>query len=100
MDAAIAHGPGLRWALIGPFLSLHLPGGAGGMAHNLQHLGPSTESMWRDLGTVSLSPALNQAIVAGVEDELRGRDLRALLRERDAALVMLLKAKAEVEALP
>src|SRR5690606_31675808 len=28
IDAAIAHGPGLRWALLGPFLNLHLSGGA------------------------------------------------------------------------
>src|SRR3954449_2593358 len=31
VDAAIAHGPGLRWALLGPFLNLHLSGGAGGI---------------------------------------------------------------------
>ena len=100
VDTAIAHGPGLRWALLGPFLNLHLSGGAGGMAHNLRHLGPPTEAMWRDLGTVSLNPALNEAIVAGVDDELRGRDLPTLVRERDAALVALLKTKAASEALP
>src|SRR5258707_2405823 len=32
VDAAIAHGPGLRWALLGPFLNMHLSGGAGGIA--------------------------------------------------------------------
>ena len=28
---AITEGPGLRWALFGPFLNLHLSGGAGGI---------------------------------------------------------------------
>jgi len=50
VDTAIAHGPGLRWALLGPFLNLHLSGGAGGIAHVLEHLGPPIESWWRDLG--------------------------------------------------
>ena len=35
IDTAIAHGPGLRWALMGPFMNLHLSGGAGGIAHLL-----------------------------------------------------------------
>src|SRR6202034_1566437 len=29
--AAIAHGPGLRGSLLGPFMNLHLPGGMGGV---------------------------------------------------------------------
>jgi hypothetical protein len=40
IDTAIAYGPGLRWALLGPFLNLHASGGAGGITHLLQHLGP------------------------------------------------------------
>jgi hypothetical protein len=32
---------GLRWALLGPFVNLHLSGGAGGISHVLEHLGPS-----------------------------------------------------------
>jgi 3-hydroxyacyl-CoA dehydrogenase len=31
IDTAIAYGPGLRWALMGPFVNLHLSGGEGGM---------------------------------------------------------------------
>ena len=34
--------PGLRWALLGPFVNQHLSGGPGGMAHDLEHLGPPT----------------------------------------------------------
>jgi len=39
IDAAIAHGRGLRWGLLGPFLNLHLSGGEGGLRHVLDHLG-------------------------------------------------------------
>lgn len=38
-DAAIAYGPGLRWALMGPHLTFHLAGGEGGMKHFMEHLG-------------------------------------------------------------
>ena len=40
-DAAIAYGPGLRWALMGPHLTFHLAGGEGGMTHFMAHLGPA-----------------------------------------------------------
>ena len=32
IDAAVAWGPGMRWALFGPFMTMHLAGGADGMA--------------------------------------------------------------------
>ena len=38
-DAAIAYGPGLRWALMGPHLTFHLAGGEGGMTHFMSHIG-------------------------------------------------------------
>ncbi|MFX5622494.1 3-hydroxyacyl-CoA dehydrogenase family protein, partial [Acinetobacter baumannii] len=40
IDTAIAYGPGLRWALMGPYLNLHMSGGEGGIGHMLDHLGP------------------------------------------------------------
>ena len=100
IDAAIAHGPGLRWALLGPFLNLHLSGGAGGMAHLLAHLGPPIEAMWRELGSTSLTPALQAQVVAGVAAELAPRDEAAMVRQRDAVLLELLRAKAAAKELP
>ena len=49
IDTAISHGPGLRWAVLGPFVNQHLSGGPGGLAHVLEHLGPPIEAWWRDL---------------------------------------------------
>lgn len=100
VDAAIAHGPGLRWALLGPFLNLHLSGGAGGMRHVLAHLGPSIDRMWRELGTARLTPELNARIVDGVSAELAPRDEAAMVRQRDAVLLDLLRAKAASSELP
>ena len=94
IDTAIAHGPGLRWALLGPFLNLHLSGGAGGFAHMLAHLGPPTEAMWRDLGRVELTPEVSALVARAVAERIGGLDLAAVVAERDAVLVGLLKAKA------
>jgi len=95
IDAAIANGPGLRWAVLGPFLNQHLSGGPGGLAHILEHLGPPTEEWWRDLGRVTLSPELNAKLVSGVDDELAGIDPAELVARRDAVLTTLLAAKAQ-----
>lgn len=100
VDTAIAHGPGLRWALLGPFLNLHLSGGAGGIAHVLEHLGPPIESWWRDLGNVTLNKELNAAIARGVTEELGGVDLADLTSQRDDALLALLQLKADADRLP
>ncbi|MFJ4091762.1 3-hydroxyacyl-CoA dehydrogenase NAD-binding domain-containing protein [Kitasatospora sp. NPDC089913] len=93
IDAAIAHGPGLRWALLGPFLNQHLSGGPGGIAHVLEHLGPPMEEWWADLGTPRLTPALKHAIAEGVDDALAGTTAADLVAERDALLSLLLDAK-------
>jgi carnitine 3-dehydrogenase len=95
LDTAIAHGPGLRWALLGPFLNLHLSGGPGGIEHMLAHLGPPTESMWRDLGRVELTPENSALLVRAVTERIAALDLPAVVAERDATLVSLLQAKAE-----
>ena len=100
IDAAIAHGPGLRWAVLGPFANQHLSGGAGGLAHVLRHLGPPTEEWWRDLGRVHLTPELAEKLVAGIGAELDGTDHDRLVAARDAVLDRLLAAKAVQPDLP
>ncbi len=93
IDTAIAQGPGLRWALMGPFMNLHLSGGAGGVAHVLAHLGGPIEDWWQDLGTPSMTDALRQLVVQGVAQELGERQALDLARARDALLLDLIRAK-------
>lgn len=99
IDAAITHGPGLRWALLGPFLNLHLSGGAGGLRYALDHLGEPIESWWRDLGSVRIDAPLKAELVAGADEELAGRPIEAIVRDRDAVLLTLLRLKTETESL-
>lgn len=100
IDAAIADGPGLRWALLGPLVNQHLSGGAGGLAHTLAHLGPPTQAWMDDLGQPRLTPELSRLLVAGVDEELRGVDQAQLVAQRDDLLVLLLQQKARRTALP
>jgi 3-hydroxyacyl-CoA dehydrogenase len=94
IDAAIADGPGLRWALMGPFMNLHLSGGSGGMEHLLEHLGPAIEDWWFDLGQPTMTHALKSQVVHSVAEAAAGRSGDALARARDAQLVELLTLKA------
>lgn len=101
IDAAIAHGPGLRWALLGPFLNLHLSGGPGGIGGLIEKpLWQATEGMWRDLGQLSVDPALGAQVAEGVAVQLAGRDEAEMLRQRDALLLHLLTWKAGAGELP
>lgn len=100
VDTAIAYGPGLRWALMGPFLNLHLSGGEGGLRHMLDHLGPPIESWWADLGTPHITEDLKATLCAGLDEALRERDRAALAPARDALLAGLIEAKAGKPELP
>jgi carnitine 3-dehydrogenase len=91
IDASITDGPGLRWAFHGPMLTFHLAGGAGGMAHMLDHFGPSLLSPWTRLEAPELTPELRDRVVRGCEEEAGSRSIADLVRERDRALVDLLR---------
>ena len=91
-DAAVAYGPGLRWALMGPSLTFHLAGGEGGMKHFLDHLGPAMQGWMDDLGAPQLNgPDLQKAIIAGVSDEVGSRSIGDLQKWRDRKLIDILK---------
>lgn len=90
IDAAIAYGPGLRWALMGPHLTFALAGGEGGMKHFLDHLGPPMEGWWNTLGSPSLTPEIKDVLTRGVAQEIGGRSYADLVSERDHRLVAIL----------
>ncbi len=100
VDAAISHGPGLRWALLGPLLNQHLSGGAGGLAHVLAHLGPPTQKIMDDLGAPQLTDDLVELLVHGVQDEVGTGDTAQLTTARDRQLVRLLLGKSAEPTLP
>jgi glutaryl-CoA dehydrogenase len=55
LDTVMTESLGPRWATVGPFESLHLGGGPGGLRHMLEHLGPGMQRRWQDLGRPELT---------------------------------------------
>lgn len=86
IDRAVKFGPGLRWAWMGPFETYHLAGGAGGIRHYLDHLGPSQVKRWESLGSPQLTEDLKAKIASGVEAMVAGQSSADLAARRDEAL--------------
>jgi carnitine 3-dehydrogenase len=100
IDLAISSGPGLRWSLLGPFVTQHLSGGDAGLAHVLEHLGPPMVAWWETFRTPAWTPELRALLVAGVDAELDGIDQPAMVAERDHLLEQLVIAKTAAHQLP
>ena len=92
IDAAVSHGPGLRWAFMGPFLTMHLAGGEGGTRGALNHFGPGLERWWADSGTPRLDEDAIEVMSRAVGEMLGGQSIPALAAERDTRLLALLAA--------
>jgi carnitine 3-dehydrogenase len=90
IDASIAFGPGLRWALMGPCLTFHLAGGGGGMAHMLDHFGAALLEPWTRLQAPELTAELRDRMIEGCLREADGRSVAELERLRDGFLAELL----------
>ncbi len=97
VDAAIAYGPGLRWAIMGPHMQHHLAGGDGGIRHHLEHIGPGMQRWWNDLG----APRVTQDVIDRIVDAFElttPRPIETLAAERDALLVSLLETLSRMRA--
>jgi carnitine 3-dehydrogenase len=95
VDIAISAGPGLRWAVMGPHMTLHLGGGEGGMPHMLNQFAPAFESWWSTMTTPPLNEDTCRQIIEGVAAEARGRSIAELATERDKMLLPLLELAAK-----
>lgn len=92
IDLSITEGPGLRWAVMGPMLTFALAGGEGGMAHMLDHFGPSLKSPWTRLEAPELDTELYDAVVTGCDEAAGGRTIADLVAERDQGVIEVLRA--------
>ena len=91
VDKAMASGPGIRWAILGPHLIFHLGGGSGGIKHFIDQVGVSWEKLWTDMACWTSLPAETaDALVSGVEEEAGDRPLQEIARWHDEKVVQLL----------
>jgi carnitine 3-dehydrogenase len=90
IDAAVVYGCGLRWSLMGTFLTFHLAGGEGGMRHMLHQFGPALKLPWTKLVSPELTEELIDKVADGCEAQAAGRSIKELEARRDDFLVELL----------
>ena len=91
LDDAIIYGPGLRWSLMGTFLTFHLAGGKMGMAHMLEQFGPALKLPWTKLKAPILNSKLKNKIINGTKKQSKNRSVENLSNLRDNFLLDLQK---------
>ena len=97
LDRAIEDGPGLRWSLMGTFLTFHLAGGKEGMKHMLEQFGPALKLPWTKLKAPILSKKLSSRIISGTKNQAKGKSVSSISNIRDEYLVELLKLRKKYE---
>ena len=97
LDRAIEDGPGLRWSLMGTFLTFHLAGGKSGMRHMLEQFGPALKLPWTKLKAPTLSNKLINRLVEGTKKQSKGKSVERISNIRDEYLVKLQKLRKNYE---
>ena len=97
LDRAIEDGPGLRWSLMGTFLTFHLAGGKKGMKHMLDQFGPALKLPWTKLKSPTLTKKLVNRLVNGTKKQSKGKSVAKISNIRDEYLVDLLKLRKKYE---
>jgi len=93
LDRAIEDGPGLRWSLMGTFLTFHLAGGKAGMKHMLKQFGPALKLPWTKLKAPKLSKKLSVRVIKGTKQQAKGKSVSTISNIRDEYLVNLQKLR-------
>ncbi len=91
LDDAIIYGPGLRWSLMGTFLTFHLAGGESGMKHMLEQFGPALKLPWTKLKAPKLTDNLKKKIIQGTKIQSKNKSIENLSNLRDNFLIDLQK---------
>ena len=97
LDRAIEDGPGLRWSLMGTFLTFHLAGGKSGMKHMLEQFGPALKLPWTKLKAPNLSRKLINRLIEGTKKQSKGKTVAKISNIRDEYLVELQKLRKKYE---
>ena len=92
VDKAIRAGPGIRWAIMGPYLTYHLGGGKGGIEYIMRHIGVKKAEWLETAATWTMQPeSVVQKAVDGVDDMVGTTGLEELEAKRDEYLIALNK---------
>ncbi len=94
IDRAVWAGPGARWGIMGPFLTIHLGGGPGGLKHQIENIQQAISDLYKSMDDWKFIPyhAAKKAIKQ-VEDLpiVNEKSFQELVKWRDDKLVKILK---------
>ena len=97
LDRAVEDGPGMRWSLMGTFLTFHLAGGKAGMKHMLEQFGPALKLPWTKLKAPKLSKKLSNRVISGTRQQAKGKSVATIAKIRDEYLLNLQKMRKKYE---
>ncbi len=92
VDTAIASGPGLRWAVMGPTTLFHLGGDEDGLQTFCDRYTDSFNRWWDDLGDPRLDAETTARLVQGVADAGLAGHVTELSEVRDERLAEVIAA--------
>ncbi|MEN8406361.1 3-hydroxyacyl-CoA dehydrogenase NAD-binding domain-containing protein [Acinetobacter seifertii] len=96
VDIAITSGPGLRWALFGPYINMELANQKG-FKEAIHHLGPPMTEWWNDMQAFQHSDETTEVLEAQTKELLNHYKHVDLSQKRDKGLVDILKLRLQLE---
>ncbi len=98
IDDSIVYSAGMRWAIMGSFMTYHLAGGPGGMRHFIAQFDPTLDLPWTDLKFPKWNKALETRLIEGCEAQAAGKPVAEWEAKRNDVLVdmMLLFKKHDI----
>ncbi len=96
VDIAITSGPGLRWALFGPYINMELANQKG-FKEAIHHLGPPMTEWWNDMQAFQHSEETTELLEAQTKELLTDYKDVDLYQKRDRGLVDILKLRQQLE---
>lgn len=97
IDDATIYGFGIRLAFMGTCLTFHLGGGPGGMAHLLDHFGPTVKDPLSYLIGPDITPDLREKMISGVNEETEGKSVEELEAVRDECMIEIIKCLSRMD---
>ena len=90
IDKAVKAELGIRWAIMGPFLTYHMGGGKGGIKYIMDHIGISKEEWLKTMAKWTTFPdSVKVKAIEGVNDMVGDKPLEELEAWRDQYLIAL-----------
>ncbi|WP_262975571.1 3-hydroxyacyl-CoA dehydrogenase family protein, partial [Acinetobacter baumannii] len=96
VDIAITSGPGLRWALFGPYINMELANQKG-FKEAIHHLGPPMTEWWNDMQNFQHSEETTELLEEQTKELLTHYKDIDLSQKRDKGLVDILKLRQQLE---